>query len=619
MSKKTQPRRHRRVIIGKVLPTKYEKPSIATLFKSQQFIGKNPNTEIRYAPDGRVGEVVNHKGFLYKAGSPEQLMDILLGELQLRDLLDLDRKDAVTTMRYLSALPEAGNLGMAISSQQVHEDRTLHACKVTVNAIDNKDGTWSVWRIVNTTETLPVDTRAKLALTKEQAIEAAEKAVRKALKITDPNVRCELAEDEGGYIEQYNRPPNAKMLKPIQRIFLRLIAPGDTSLPVPLETIINHRGNAVYGRNLNCDLAAKAFLMEPTTGSIEEAAKQVRIVDIDPGKLRVDPKTGRRMLANAKVEIYFDPQDRGNANTILLAKEDGSGFVYELGSIEQAAVVAFIGLNRCVERHERTGSKPSDVIAKAYIGLEKLLGQRISDNAAYYPAARVMGFGIRIRGVVAKGRHLLVTYDVIYHEWGHKEHHEIQMQTGRRITGPFWAGMDEQLSDAYSLLFGTLDTLEEGERLGIEVTLESLLNEKGELATIAFGTPIRVMESMWTYPEGLDEGTEEHDIAEKMDAPYIHMVKAWIKGEYKKAIKPEMSASEMNATLRAVVTKMIFDLTTINKTLVRTLRENRPSAQDVLYTFKLIAKRNYGVEFEAYFHEGYTVQHKIPDGVSKAE
>ncbi len=619
MAKNQQPRRRRRVFIGKVRPTTYVSPPDATKEKAEAYKAKYPGTDILYAPDGRVGEVVNHDGFRYEAESSEQLLDLVLNNPEIRDLLELDREGAITTMLYLGDIEEEGNLGTSISAQQVHDGRVVHAGKITLGAIPNHDGSWSVWRIVNTTEALPVDTKAKLALSKEQAIEKAEQDVRKALKITDPNVHCELAEDEGGYIEQYNRPPNGKMLKPVQRIYLRLVAPGDTALPMPVETIINHRGNVVYGRDLNCDLAAKAFVIEPNTGSIEEAAKQLRVIDIDPGTLRVDQKTGRRMLANAKVEVYLDPQDRGNANTILLADENGSGFVYELGSVQQAAVIAFIGINRCIERHERTGSKPSDIMAKAYVGLEKLLGQRITDNAAYYPSARVIGFGIRVRNVVAKGRHLLVTYDVIYHEWGHKEHHEIQMQTGRRITGPFWAGMDEQLSDAYSYLFGNEDILEEGDLLGLKLTLESCLSEKGELATLAFGNPIRVMEGKWTYPEGLDESAEEHDIAEKMDAPYIHTAKAWIAGEYKKAVKPEMSALDKDAVLRAIVHKMDLDLTAINKTLVRIIRENRPGAQDVLHTFKLIAKRNYGADVESYFHEGYTVQHGIPDGVSKAE
>lgn len=358
--------------------------------------------------------------------------------------------------------------------------------------------------------------------------------------------------------------------------------------------------------------------MEPATRSLEEAAKQLRVFEIDPGTLITNPQTGKRELRNRKVEVYYDPQDRGNAVKILVEKADGTGFTYELGSVELAAVIAFVGLNRCVERHARTGSRPSDVIAKAYVGLEELLGQKITDNAAYYPSARVLGFGVRVRGVVPKGRHLLVTYDVIYHEWGHKEHHEIQMKTGRRITGPFWAGVDEHLSDAYSYLFGNEDIIENGVRLGVELTLESCLKETGELATLAFGSPIRVMESEWTYPAGLDENTEEHDIAEKLDAPYIHTAKAWIVGEYNKAVKPEMTAAEKNAVLRAVVHKMDDDLTAINKAVVSIIKENRPNCVDLLRTFKLVAKRNYGADVESYFHQGYTVRHKIPDGVSES-
>lgn len=618
MAKPQQPRRRRRVFIGELRPTTYVAPSDATKAKAADFKAKYPGTEISYGPDGRVSEIVNHGGFLYEAALPEQLANLVQIDQEIRDLCELDREGAITTMRYVGDFPQSGNLGTMIATEQVHEGRGVHAGKISLNALNNLDGTWSVWRIVNTTETLPVDTTAELTLSEEQAIKVAEKAVRKALRITDKSIACHLAEDEGGYAEQYNRPPNVGALKPIQRIYLRFVAPGDAGLAMPVEVIVDHDGKVVFGRDLNCDLAAKGFVMEPATGSIEEAAKLVRVFDIDESTLRKDPKTGRPMLANQTVEVYYDPQDRGNANTVLVSKPDGTGFVYELGSVEQAAVIAFIGLNRCVDRHALTGSAKSDVIAKAFIGLEKLLGQRITDNAAYYPSARVIGFGIRVNRVVPKGRHLLVTYDVIYHEWGHKEHHEIQMKTGRRITGPFWAGVDEHLSDGYSYLFGNEDILEEGQRLGIELTLESCLKEKGELATLAFGTPIRVMESMWTYPEGLDENTEEHDIAEKLDAPFIHTAKAWIVGEYNKAIKPEMTAAEKSAVLRAVVHQMDFDLTTISKLVVSIIKENRPNCIDLLRTFKLVAKRNYGANIESYFHQGYTVQHKIPDGVSES-
>lgn len=620
MSQQQQPRRHKIQFHGGYREGSTILPTDERLERNDAFKAKRPNTEIIYRQDGYVGEIFNHDGFIYKADSAEHLVEVVINDPEIREQCELDTPGAVTTMKFVGAYKEQGNLGTCAEQQQVVNDRLVHGAKFSVYGINNGDGTWSVWRIVDGTEKLPVDVTAELTLNQNRAIKKAERLARKKLKLKNKNIRCELAEDEGGYKEELNAIPGGEALQPIQRIYLRFVDPAEPDINIPVEMIVDCHGAVVFGRELNYYLHAKSFLMEPTTGSLKEAITQLRVFELDESLFRKDPKTGRAMLANDKVEVYYDPKDQGNANTILIAKSDGTELIYDMGAAELAAVMAFLALNLCAERHALTGSPSPDKLTKAYIGLKKMFMQDITDNAAYFPSAGVIGFGIRVRNVVENGRHLLVIQHVIYHERGHKEDDQIQKAKGRRITGPFMSGMGEHDGDVDAFCFTMLDTLELAEKLPPgdsllkELSLEWFLGLKGELAQLAFGVPIRVMDNEWTYP--IDESTEEHDIGEKLDALTLHTLKAWVKGECNKRFTPGMSQAAKNAIFRKVLREVCLAMVTIRKIVISIIKENRPGLLDMYQAYKLAAKRNYGDDVVAYFHEGYTVRHGVPDNTT---
>ncbi|MBX9878105.1 MAG: hypothetical protein K2Y22_06555 [Candidatus Obscuribacterales bacterium] len=615
MSQRNQPRRRNRIFLGDYTPKQGSKPSDELKAKGDAYIVEHDGTEIIYGFDGRIEEIINHKGLPYRANSPEELLNIVANDATIRDLCQLDSPGAITTMRALPLFKEQGNLGTYAGAQQVDRNRLVHGGKFAINANENSDGTWTAWRIVDNTEKLPLDTTASLSLSKRLAIKKAEKAARKGLKLKDKRIRCELAEDEGGYQVQLNSPPGEDMLKPIQRIFLRFIDPLQPDISIPVEVIIDSHGKAVFGQDLNYYMHVKGFLMEPTAGNVQEAILQTRVFELPDTMFEKDEKTGKAKLANKKVEIYYDPKDQGNANTILQATNNG--LIHELGSSEQAAVIAFYALNSCAERHALTGSPVPDKLTKAYIGLKEMFRQNITDNAAYFPSAGVIGFGLRVRNVVANGRHLLVIQHVIYHERGHKEDDQIQKAKGKRITGSFMAGVGEHDGDVDAFCFTILDMLDTmeklppGDKLRVELTPETFFGMKGELAKLAFGEPIRVMENEWTYP--MDESTEEHDIGEKLDALTLHTLKAWVKGEYEKSITPEMSTAAKHLIFRKVLREVCLAMVTIRKIVISILKENRPNLLDLYRAYKLVARRNYGDTVESYFHYGYTVKHGVPD------
>ncbi len=620
MSQRQQPNRRKKVFLGGYTPKTYTKPTDQTKEEVAAFIAKNAGTEIHYGPDGRVEEILNNAGLQFTAGSAEELREVVMNHPDIRHLCKLDTPGAITTMRHLPPHQEQGNLGVCLESQQVDKNRPVHGGKFATYGIPNGDGTWSVYRIVDTTEKSPVDTTASLTLSKRLAVKKAEKVARKGLKLKDKRIRCELAEAEGGYAVQLNVPPGGNTLKPIQRIYLKFTDPLEPDLNIPVEVIINSTGRAVFGQDLNYYLRVKGFMMEPTTGSLQEAITQIRVFELDESNFRKDPKTGRAMLANSRVEVYYDPKDQGNANTILVAKSDGTDMVYEIGSAEQAATIAFNALNLAADRHALTGSPVPDKLTKAYVGLKEMFRQNITDNAAYFPSAGVIGFGIRVRGVVVNGRHLLVIQHVIYHERAHKEDDQIQKAKGKRITGPFWSGVGERNGDVDALCFTILDILDNmeklplGDPLRIELTPELFFAMKGELAKLAFGEPIRVMDNLWMYP--IDESTEEHDIGEKLGALSLHTLRAWVKGEYEKSITADMSLPAKHAIFRKILREVCLAMVTIRKIVVSIIKENRPTLLDLYRAEKLVARRNYGAYVESYFHEGYTVKHGVPDTAS---
>lgn len=620
MSQEQQPRRRERQFHGGYRKTSNTPPTQERVEKNDAYKANNPGTEIIYRQDGYVGEIVNHNGLRFTADSAEHLVDVVINHPEIRERCELDTPGAVTTMKFVGSNEELGNLGTCTEQQQIVNDQLVHGAKFSVYGIDNGDGTWSVWRIVDGTEKLPVDVSAELKLNQNRAMKNAERVARKKLKLKNKNIRCELDEEEGGYQEQLNAMPGSEALEPIQRIYLRFIDPAEPDINIPVEMIVDRHGKVVFGRDLNCYLHLKGFLMEPTTGSLKEAITQLRVFELDESNFRKDPKTGRAMLANDKVEIYYDPSDKGNANTILVAGPDGKDLIHEIGSAEQAAVIAFNALNLCSERHALTGSPVPDKLTKAYIGLKQMFMQNITDNAAYFPSAGVIGFGIRVKNVVENGRHLLVIQQVIYHERRHKQDDQIQKAKGRRITGPFMAGLGEHDGDVDAFCFTMLDKLELTEKLSPgdplleELSLEWFLNLKGPLALLAFGVPIRVMDNEWTYP--MDESTEEHDIGEKLDALTLHTLKAWVKGECQKRFIPAMSQPAKNAIFRTVLREVCLAMVTISKIVVSIIKENRPGLLDMYQAYKLVAKRNYGDDVVSYFREGYTVRHKVPDNTS---
>ena len=554
------------LIIGRYSKRLKIDPAEDTKGKANELVQQFDGTEVVFGDNGHIGEIVREQGFPIAAATEEELATLVVKDERVRYYLDLDKQGAVNELRYNGSELQEGNLGVMIYLQQVAPDGTIiHNGIIKFLARRSEDGLLRPWVIINDFEYLPLAPKPKFDVTREEAVRRAAKAILAKLKLSRYKVKYTV---EDAQIALNANPE--RLLEKVWR--LRLHFSGPKLRSASIEAIVTCDREVVFARRKLCTLmlAARTFLAEQTpVKNYADLEAQLRPSEIDADTLDKDSKTGRPMLKNSKVTMFFDPKAKGKPTQMVVAFVDKTGkvsFNFPFTDPRCVSVIVFQTVMEAINYHLRAKMQwpqinNQDKNMPVWVAEDS---DQVTDNAGFDPDKYDVHLGVFTQKGKSWMYMICVEKDITNHELGHMGA-ENEQSDKHRISGHTWHGFDEGLADGDAYLMRNEDLVKNSKTLGRKFGYDDFISDQGLLAAVTFEGGLRKMESEWTFTPGMFDGMEVHDIGEKLTAPLIHTAKAWMKGEYEKRITDSMSEDQKQAVFNEVCLELVLVFSTTKK------------------------------------------------------